>query len=74
MIKAINLIPFDKIEGDLRVKAKIRYRHAESEAYARQTAEDEITLFFDEPQRAPALGQSAVMYDGDYVIGGGIIQ
>ena len=74
IIKAINLIPFDKIEGEIRVKAKIRYRHAECDAYASQTGIDEITLRFDEPQRAPAKGQSAVMYDGDYVIGGGIIQ
>lgn len=74
VIKGINLIPFDTFEGKIRVKAKIRYRHAESDAYAEQTGLDEITLTFDEPQRAPAKGQSAVMYDGDYVIGGGIIQ
>lgn len=74
IIKNINLIPFDRINGKIRVKAKIRYRHEESDAYAEQTGEDEITLKFDKPQRAPARGQSAVMYDGDYVIGGGIIQ
>lgn len=74
VINNINLIPFDKIEGKIRIKAKIRYRHAESDAYAEQTGADEITLTFDQPQRAPAKGQSAVMYDGDYVIGGGIIQ
>jgi len=74
VIKGINLIPFDKIKGKIRVKAKIRYHHAESDAFAEQTGEDEITLTFDEPQRAPAKGQSAVMYDGDYVVGGGIIQ
>ena len=74
VIRGINLIPFDKIEGRIRVKAKIRYRHEESDAYAEQTDDDEITLIFDKPQRAPARGQSAVMYDGDYVIGGGIIQ
>ena len=73
IIKEINLIPFDKIEGKIRVKAKIRYRHEESCAYAEQTGSDEITLTFDEPQRAPASGQSAVLYDGDYVVGGGII-
>ena len=33
-----------------------------------------VELTFAEPQRAPAKGQSAVMYDGDTVIGGGIIQ
>ena len=74
VINRINLIPFDKIDGRIRVKAKIRYRHPESDAYAEQTGEDEITLTFDEPQRAPAKGQSAVLYDGDYVVGGGIIQ
>ena len=74
VIRSVNLIPFDNFEGKIRVKAKIRYHHAESDAYAEQTGPDEITLTFDEPQRAPAKGQSAVMYDGDFVIGGGIIQ
>jgi tRNA-specific 2-thiouridylase len=74
VIRSINLIPFDKIEGKIPVKAKLRYKHTESEAFAEQTGDDEITLTFAEPQRAPAKGQSAVMYDGDYVIGGGIIQ
>ena len=74
VIRGINLIPFDRIDGKIRIKAKIRYRHAESDAFAEQTGDDEITLTFDEPQRAPAPGQSAVLYDGDYVVGGGIIQ
>ena len=74
VIRNINLIPFDKIEGKIRVDVKIRYSQSQSPAYAEQTGEDEITLTFDTPQRAPARGQSAVMYDGDTVIGGGIIQ
>ncbi len=74
VIKNINLIPFDKLEGRIRVEAKIRYSQTQSPAYAEQTGDDEITLIFDTPQRAPARGQSAVMYDGDAVIGGGIIQ
>jgi tRNA-specific 2-thiouridylase len=74
VLKDINLIPFDRLDRRIRVKAKIRYRQPECDAYAEMTGEDEMTLTFDEPQRAPAKGQSAVMYDGDYVIGGGIIQ
>lgn len=73
IIKNINLIPFDSFEGDIKVEAKIRYSQSQSPAIARITGEDEITLTFSTPQRAPARGQSAVMYIGDTVIGGGII-
>lgn len=38
-----------------------------------QTGEAAADVVFDEPQWAPAPGQSAVFYDGDVVIGGGII-
>ena len=34
---------------------------------------DGVRLVFDEPQRAVTPGQSAVLYDGDVVLGGGII-
>jgi len=33
-----------------------------------------VRVVFDEPQWAPAPGQSAVFYDNDIVIGGGIIK
>ena len=74
VIRNINLIPFDRLDSKMRVEAKIRYSQSQSPAIAEQTAENEITLTFSTPQRAPAPGQSAVLYDGDYVIGGGIIQ
>ncbi len=74
IIKNINLIPFDRLDGKIKIEAKIRYSQSQSPAFAEQTGGDEITLTFDTPQRAPARGQSAVMYDGDTVIGGGIIQ
>lgn len=35
---------------------------------------DTVKVIFDEPQWAPAPGQSAVFYDGDAVIGGGVIE
>lgn len=71
---SINFIPFDSLSGTLRVKAKTRYKHTEQWATVEQTDEDSFRLVFDEPQRAISRGQSVVLYDGDYVVGGGIIR
>lgn len=69
----INLISVERIEKPMRVKAKVRYRHAEQPATVIQTGDDEIRVIFDEPQRAITKGQAVVLYDGDTVVGGGII-
>jgi len=69
----INLISVASIERPLRVKAKIRYRQQEQWATVTQTAEDELKVVFDEPQRAIAPGQAVVCYDGNVVVGGGTI-
>ena len=37
------------------------------------TEEGRLCVEFDTPQRAIASGQSVVLYDGDTVVGGGII-
>ena len=71
--RRINLIACDRIEAPTRVTAKVRYKQAEQPATVVQTGENSITVTFDEPQRAIAKGQSVVLYDGDVVIGGGII-
>ena len=60
-------------KSDMRALARIRYRHKESPAVVIPLAEDRVKIIFDEPQRAITRGQSAVLYDGDYVLGGGII-
>lgn len=69
----INLISCERIDRPLRVTAKVRYRHKEQPATVVQTDDDKIEVRFDEPQRAITKGQSVVMYDGDIVVGGGII-
>ncbi len=69
----INFIPFDHLEQPLRVTAKVRYAQAAQPATVEQIGEDRIRVTFDEAQRAIAPGQSVVLYDGDYVVGGGII-
>ena len=69
----INLLIDDSLERETRLQAKIRYRHKPATATVLRTGEDSFSVIFDEPQRAITSGQSLVLYDGDIVIGGGII-
>ncbi len=57
-----------------RMEVKIRYRHTPATATVEPLADGRVSVHFDTPQRAIAPGQSAVFYDGDIVVGGGIIQ
>ena len=58
----------------MRIKAKIRYNQKEHPATVIQIDDDRIQVIFDEPQRAITKGQSVVLYDGDIIVGGGIIE
>lgn len=68
-----NFISVDKLTSPMRVTAKTRYSQREAEAVISPLDDGRVLLEFDEPQRAMARGQSAVFYDGDAVVGGGII-
>ena len=70
----VNLIDRETVEAPLRCTAKIRYSHGAAACTVTQTEADEISVVFDEPQRAITSGQAVVLYDGDTVIGGGTIQ
>ena len=60
-------------DAPFRAKARIRYKHKEAPATITPLSETEVKIVFDEPQRAITKGQSVVVYDGDYVVGGGKI-
>jgi tRNA-specific 2-thiouridylase len=57
----------------VRVQAKVRYAHQGAMATVYMTEDNKLICEFDEPQRAITPGQALVMYDGDYVVGGGVI-
>ena len=59
--------------GPLRVTAKIRYSQTDCPAVLCPEADGTVRAEFDQPQRAPAAGQSLVAYRGEAVVGGGII-
>lgn len=55
------------------VTAKFRYRQPDQPVTVTRIGE-KLHFTFDEPQRAVTPGQSAVLYDGDVCLGGGIIE
>ena len=70
----VNFIPFDSLQNEMRVTAKLRYRHNAQPAVIIPIDENKVKMIFDEPQRAASAGQAAVFYDGNTVVGGGIIE
>ncbi|HEY8361710.1 MAG TPA: tRNA 2-thiouridine(34) synthase MnmA [Tissierellaceae bacterium] len=69
----VNFIPFDKLQSSMEVTAKIRSTMKEAKALI-TPYDDGVIVEFEEPQRAITKGQSVVFYDGDVVVGGGIIK
>ncbi|HMO44724.1 MAG TPA: tRNA 2-thiouridine(34) synthase MnmA [Rubrivivax sp.] len=57
-----------------RYAAKSRYRQADAGCTLALAGDGGMRLDFDAPQWAVAPGQSAVLYDGDRCLGGGVIQ
>jgi len=53
--------------------AKTRYRQADAECVLQDVHDDHFTLSFTQAQWAVTPGQSAVLYEGDVCLGGGII-
>ena len=59
--------------GPLRADVRIRHRHTPASSSIVPGPDKTAEIIFDEPQRAPAPGQAAVIYAGDEVVGGGTI-
>ena len=71
-VQDVNYIAVDSLDAPRRVRAKLRYTPRFADALLIPT-ETGAELLFDEPQRAVTPGQSAVFYEDDYVLGGGVI-
>lgn len=71
-----NAVALADIPESVRCFVKIRYSKRPAQAAVVYFVdENNIKIVFDSPQRAPAAGQSAVLYDeNSIVLGGGIIR
>ncbi len=69
----LNLIAIDRIEQPRQVQVKIRLKHKQAEATVFPPDGNQTRILFEKPQVSVTPGQSAVLYAGDTVLGGGII-
>jgi tRNA-specific 2-thiouridylase len=73
-VRDLNWISMDSISEPMKVTVKIRSTMDDTPAMVFPFDDKRILVEFDEPQWAPAPGQSAVFYSDDLVIGGGVIE
>ena len=69
----LNWIALDRLDHAITVAAKIRYAHHGAKATVTPVHEDKVYVEFAEPEMAITPGQAVVFYDGDTVVGGGVI-
>ena len=69
----INMLKYDTITPGMEAITKIRYKDKGTLSNLYPNADGTVTVRFYEEAKGIAPGQSAVFYEGDEVIGGGII-
>jgi len=72
-VSSLNYIAIDELTSPLKANIKIRYRQDGKEGTIIPIEKDKVKIVFEESVWGVAPGQSAVFYDGDVVIGGGVI-
>jgi tRNA-specific 2-thiouridylase len=73
LVTDVNWIAASPPTSELQALVQVRSRHRESPALLKPTSGGTLVRFL-EPQKAITPGQSAVFYDEDEVLGGGIIE
>lgn len=70
----VNLLKYSDLLDPRRFTVKIRYKDEGALAMCHTDKDGTLHVTFDEPRRAIARGQSVVLYEGDDVVGGGLIR
>jgi tRNA-specific 2-thiouridylase len=73
LASGVNFIACAPPEAPIAVEAKIRHNHEAAPATVRMVDPHTAEVVFREPQRAVTPGQSVVWYQGECVVGGGVI-
>jgi len=74
LVENYNLISTDKISDKIQAEVKIRYNNGGHPGTIYPHENNLLKIKFNEPQKSITPGQSAVFFDKDKVLGGGIIK
>ena len=69
----VNWVSIHPPDDPIRGQVRIRNQHVPAPARIIPRGQDRVLVRFDQPQRAVTPGQAAVFYDGEVVLGGGMI-
>ncbi|MCI0594965.1 MAG: tRNA 2-thiouridine(34) synthase MnmA, partial [candidate division Zixibacteria bacterium] len=74
VVREVNWVSIAPPKKEISASVRIRYLAKEKPAAILPLGDGKAEVIFDAPERAITPGQSAVFYDGDLVLGGGIIE
>lgn len=69
----VSFMAIEDLKEPMRVLAKIRYNHRGEYCQIEKLPDGSVQTFFEKPVRAATPGQAICFYDGEYVLGGGVI-
>jgi tRNA-specific 2-thiouridylase len=73
LVGGLNMVKYDRIREGMTVTTKIRYKDPGTESTL-YTVDNKVSVHFAHAVSSVAPGQSAVFYEGDDVVAGGIIR
>jgi tRNA-uridine 2-sulfurtransferase len=72
--RGVNMIKVERCQPPRRVTAKVRYKDEGADATALTLDDGRLEVIYDVPRRAITPGQSVVLYEGNDIVGGGVIE
>lgn len=73
-VQRVNWVSITEPTSPIRTAVQVRYRSSPVPVTVIPLGNSRVKLVFDEPQFSITPGQAAVWYDGDTLLGGGIIE
>ncbi|MBN1212428.1 MAG: tRNA 2-thiouridine(34) synthase MnmA, partial [candidate division Zixibacteria bacterium] len=73
-VEDVNWVGMAPANAPFEAQVKIRYKHEAAPALISPLTEKKVQIIFEDKQRAITPGQSAVFYDNDILLGGGVIK